>query len=92
MPNFVERMNGSTTTPGSGTSPKRIACVGSGHVAWWQEMDSREGEKLVLQERVAELETAVRALVPGPRRRHRRGSECRPIYRANANTASGSRR
>lgn len=27
-----------------------------GHVQWWQEMDSREGEKLVLTERVQQLE------------------------------------
>jgi hypothetical protein len=27
-----------------------------GHTAWWQELDSREGEKLVLKERVKELE------------------------------------
>jgi hypothetical protein len=37
-----------------------------GHCQWWQEMDSREGEKLVLQERLAELEAALRAA--GPRR------------------------
>lgn len=34
-----------------------------GHVQWWQELDSREGEKLVLQERVKELE-ASRAVPP----------------------------
>jgi hypothetical protein len=30
-----------------------------GNVQWWQEMDSREGERLVLQERIVTLETAL---------------------------------
>jgi hypothetical protein len=43
-----------------------------GHCQWWQEMDSREGEKLVLQERVKELEAALlrasaSALSPEPK-------------------------
>jgi phage terminase large subunit GpA-like protein len=32
-----------------------------GNVEWWQEMDSREGEKIVLQEKVASLEAQLRA-------------------------------
>lgn len=33
-----------------------------GHVQWWQELDSREGEKLALQERVSTLESELAAL------------------------------
>jgi hypothetical protein len=32
-----------------------------GHVQWWQELDSREGEKLALLERVADLEKQIAA-------------------------------
>jgi hypothetical protein len=37
-----------------------------GHVQWWQELDSREGEKLALQERVATLEAELAALRSTP--------------------------
>jgi hypothetical protein len=34
-----------------------------GHVAWWQELDSREGERLVLQQRVKELEGQLAVMI-----------------------------